>query len=59
MKYFLILLMVIGFYAASMAFFPSAWSPFTWTIPFTTFYLSWGIVGMMAVLYFGMKVSIN
>lgn len=56
-KYIILALALIGFYVASIAYFPSAWAPFSWHIPMVNVYLSWGIVAMMALVYFGFKLK--
>jgi len=57
MKYIVLLFALIGFYVASIAYFPSVWAPFSWHIPFLSVCLSWGIVGMMALAYVGFKLK--
>ncbi len=48
---------LIGFYAASIAYFPSVWNPFTWHIPYSNLFLSWGIVGMAGLAYVGFRLK--
>ncbi len=56
-KLIVLFLMVAGFYALSMAFFPIVWVQTGYQIPYTSMFFSWGMALMGAVIFLGMQVK--